>query len=623
MAQSSTGNGGAFFAPAVYLAIVRVTHGYLKTNSGMNAGRKTNSLRDIWRAYRRFAPYAAPDVLPMVTDAVTIVVAVMTNTMMIWLIGMPFDLVQQGKYDDVTQILLWFALVIVVNQGMQLWGSWLTQWMGLRSIGRIRNAMIDRLAYVSFPAANHWSKGDLLARLGNDVDNVKPYIVDTPLYSLSHILTAAIYIAMLFWIDLALAVAALAAIPVFVLHQRVLGGYKRHAAEQFMEKRGELLAFEEESLSNLRGISSANAEGFIGNVHRKLFESARRWAMRERGVDAGFTVGFTFLIYATGIAIVFLGLDGIREGRFSAGHLVSFLLYLGYLTVPARGMADILFQAMGNLGAARRVAEVLDCEPLVRDGAGARDVKILRGEIKIEQVAFGYPGREPIFRNMTLDIRSGETIALVGPSGCGKSTLALLLLRFYDVAAGRISIDGVDVRDMKLADLRRAIAIVWQEPYVVSGTLRENFLMYAPQADDAQLERACRASRAWEFIEPMPEKFATRIGAGGTSLSTGQKQRIAIAQALLGNGPILIMDEATSALDSQSEQAITEAMNILRRGRTTLLIAHRYSSLKSADRVAYFNGDGTVTVDCHDRLLDSHPGYRGAVEWQTALNSNE
>ena len=589
----------------------------------MNSRIKTNSLRDIWVAYRRFAPYTAPDVLAMFTDAFTIVVAVITNTMMIWLIGMPFDLVQQGKYDDVVEVLLWFALVVVVNQGMQFWGAWLTQWLGLRSIGRIRSAMIERLAYASFPTANRWAKGDLLARLNNDVDNVKPYIIDAPLYALSHLLTAVVYVAMLFWIDLPLALAALAVIPLFVIHQRVLGGYKRHAAEQFMEKRGELLAFEEESLSNLRGISSANAEGFIGNLHRKLFEIARHWAMRERGVDAGFMVGFSFLIYATGIVIVFVGLDGIREGRFGAGHLVSFLLYLGYLTVPARGMADILFQAMGNLGAARRVTEVLECEALVRDGAGGRNAEISRGDIKLEQVVFSYPEREPIFRNLTLDIHHGETIALVGPSGCGKSTLALLLLRFYDVAAGRILIDGIDVRDFKLADLRRGIAIVWQEPYVVSGTLRENFLMYAPQADDHQLERACRASRAWEFIEQMPEKFATRIGAGGTTFSTGQKQRIAIAQALLGNRPILIMDEATSALDSQSEQAITEAMNTLRRGRTTLLIAHRYSSLKSADRVAYFNGDGSVTVDRHEKLLESHPGYRGAVEWQTALRSDD
>ncbi len=536
---------------------------------------------------------------------------------MIWLIGMPFDLVQKGQFDQVMQVLFWFAVVIVINQIMQLIGSWLTQWLGLRAIGRIREALLASLVQVSFPAANRWSKGDLLARLGNDVDSIKSTIVDAPLYILSHILTATVYISMLFWIDTSLALVALAVTPLFVIYQRVLGSRKRHAAEQFVVKRGDLIAFEEEALSNLRGISSANAEGFITRLHHVVFETARHWAMKERVVDIGFMVGFTFLIYAAGLAIVFLGLDGIRAGRFGAGHLVSFLLFLGYLTVPARGLADIVFQAMGNFGAAKRVLEILHAIPLVAQSRNALDVRKVHGNITFDSVTFNYPDSARLYDQINLHVLAGETIALVGPSGCGKSTLALLLLRFYDVTGGRILIDDIDVRSFKLEDLRRNIAIVWQEPYVVSGTLRENLLMYAPEATEAELIAACNASRAWDFIEQLPQKLDTRIGAGGTSLSTGQKQRIAIAQSFLRDAPILIMDEATSALDSQSEQAISAAMNILRNGRTTILIAHRYSSLKSADRVAYFNGDGTLTIDKHERLLEIHPDYKGAVEWQT------
>ncbi|MBI3774058.1 MAG: ABC transporter ATP-binding protein [Gammaproteobacteria bacterium] len=580
----------------------------------------SNVVFEIWKTYRRFVPFVAPDILGVLVDALTIVVAVITNTLMIWLIGMPFDLVQKGQFDAVMEVLFWFAVVIVVNQAMQLIGSWLTQWLGLRSIGRIRNAVLTQLVQVSFPAANRWSKGDLLARLGNDVDSIKSTIVDAPLYILSHILTATIYISMLFWIDYALALVALAVTPLFIIYQRILGSRKRHAAEQFVAKRGDLISFEEEALSNLRGISSANAEGFITRLHHSVFEIARHWAMKERVVDICFMVGFSFLIYVTGLAIVFLGLDGIRAGRFGAGHLVSFLLFLGYLTVPARGLADIVFQALGNFGAAKRVLEVLYAQPLVSEVQDARDVQKLRGSIAIEDVSFSYPGSTLLYDRINLHIATGETIALVGPSGCGKSTLALLLLRFYDVTSGRILIDGIDVRTIRLEALRRNVAIVWQEPYVVSGTLRENLLMYAPEASEAELMTACSASRAWDFIEQLPQKLDARIGVGGTSLSTGQKQRIAIAQAFLRDAPILIMDEATSALDSQSEQAISAAMNKLCNGRTTILIAHRYSSLKSADRVAYFNGDGTLTVDRHDRLLESHPGYKGAVEWQTGRN---
>ena len=577
----------------------------------------SNVLLHVWRTYRGFAPFVAPDILAVLADAFTIVIAVITNTLMIWLIGLPFDLVQKGQFDEVMQVLFWFAVVIVINQAMQLIGSWLTQWLGLRSIGRIRNALIGSLVQVSFPAANRWSKGDLLARLGNDVDSIKNTIVDAPLYTLSHVLTATIYISMLFWIDTSLALVALVVTPLFVIHQRVLGSRKRRAAEEFVAKRGELIAFEEEALSNLRGISSANAEGFITRLHNAVFEVARHWAMKERVVDIGFMVGFSFLIYAAGLLIVFLGLDGIRAERFGAGHLVSFLLFLGYLTVPARGLADIVFQAMGNLGAAQRILEILHAQPLVREAPDARDMPKIRGSIEFNDVSFSYPGGAILYDKINLHITAGETIALVGPSGCGKSTLALLVLRFYDVSAGQILIDGVDLRSLSLSALRRHVAIVWQEPYVVSGTLRENLLMYAPEASEAQLISACSASRAWDFIEQLPQRLDARIGVGGTNLSTGQKQRIAIAQAFLRDAPILIMDEATSALDSQSEQAVSVAMNSLRNGRTTILIAHRHSSLKSADRVAYFNGDGTLTVDRHEHLLQIHPGYKVAVDWQT------
>ena len=581
----------------------------------------SNVLLHVWRTYRRFAPFVAPDILAVLADAFTIIIAVITNTLMIWLIGLPFDLVQKGQFDEVMQVLFWFAVVIVINQGMQLIGSWLTQWLGLRSIGRIRNALIGSLVQVSFPAANRWSKGDLLARLGNDVDSIKNTIVDAPLYTLSHILTATIYISMLFWIDTSLALVALVVMPLFVIHQRVLGSRKRRAAEEFVAKRGALIAFEEEALSNLRGISSANAEGFITRLHKTVFETARQWAMKERVVDIGFMVGFSFLIYATGLLIVFLGLDGIRVGRFGAGHLVSFLLFLGYLTVPARSLADIVFQAMGNLGAAQRILEILHAQPLVREAPDACDTQKVRGSIEFKDISFGYPGGAILYDKINLYITAGETIALVGPSGCGKSTLALLLLRFYDVSEGQILIDEIDLRSLSLSALRRHVAIVWQEPYIVSGTLRENLLMYAPEASEAQLIFACSASRAWEFIKQLPQRLDARIGVGGTNLSTGQKQRIAIAQAFLRDAPILIMDEATSALDSQSEQAVSAAMDSLRNGRTTILIAHRHSSLKSANRVAYFNGNGTLTVDRHEHLLQIHPGYKVAVDWQTGCST--
>jgi ABC-type multidrug transport system fused ATPase/permease subunit len=577
-----------------------------------------HSFRELWSTYAQYARFVRPDARNAILCAITVVVAVATNTVMIWLLGMPFGLVQAGQFEDVARVLIGFGVVVVVNQAAQFSGAWFVNHVGLKFNARTRNAMLDRLLSASFTGAAQWAKGDVLARLSTDTDRVRYCLVDAPLYMFSHVLTAAIYVAMLFWIDLALALIALTATPLFIVQQRVLGRYKRIASERSIATYAALLAREEETLSNLRGISTAAAESFMAAKHRAAVQHARRDAMKERAVDIVFTTTLTLLIFGIGLLVVSIGIDGVRSERFSVGHLVSFLLYLGYLTVPARGVADILMQAFGNLPAAQRVAQILGARPTVTERDGARDIPVLRGGIELRHVRFGFSGERALFNDINLTIAPGETIALVGPSGAGKSTFAQLLLRFHDVDAGAVLIDGVDVRDIRLGSLRQHIAMVWQEPFLASGTLRENFLMYKPDATDAQIEHACAASHAWEFIAALPQRLDTRIGFGGQSLSSGQRQRVAIAQAFLRSAEILILDEATSALDSQSEEAVADGLAELRRGRTTILIAHRYSSLKSASRVVYFNGDGTVTVGQHDELIAAHAGYRTAVEWQTA-----
>jgi ABC-type multidrug transport system fused ATPase/permease subunit len=572
---------------------------------------------ETWRVYRRFWPQVRGDWRAMVADYATIAAAVWTNAAMIWLIGMPFNLLQQGAYDQIPAVLAVFAAVVLFNQGMQYAGGMLTQWIGLRAIGRLRNALLARLLLLSFPVAGRIAKGDLLARLSNDVDQLKACIVDAPVYLGSHVLTLTLYVFMLFWIDARLAALALLIVPVYVVHQRYFALRKRRVAQTFLEKNAKLLAFEDEALTNLRSVSSATAEDQVARLHGAVFEDARVWAMKDRGLEYAFATTFSLLIYITGLAIVLMGIDGVRHGRFGAGELVSFLLYLGYLTVPARGFAQIFLQLAGNLGAAERVLQILDQPPAVQERHDARPLTVASGAIELRDLAFAYPGGPPLYAGLNLLIAGGETVALVGPSGVGKSTLANLLLRFYDPDRGRIAIDDQDIRDVTLHSLRQAVAMVWQEPLLISATIRENLLMVRPDADDAMLRRACVASHAAEFIDALPFGIETRIGADGVTLSAGQKQRLAIAQAFLRDAPILVLDEATSALDSHSERVVVAALDALRQGRTTLIIAHRYSSIQAAQRVLYFNGDGTLTVGRHAELMASHPGYRSAVEWQT------
>ncbi|WP_455203463.1 ABC transporter ATP-binding protein [Kaarinaea lacus] len=581
------------------------------------ANPQRKSFRSIWPAYRPYLKYVKPDWPLMVLDYFTIFIAVVTNTLMIWLIGKPFNLLQQGKYEQVIEALVLFGIVVLINQLFQLWGGLLTNKISYRIIGRMRNAVLERILFLSFPVINKMSRGDLLARLSNDVDVVKGVVFDSLLFIISHVLTLGIYIFMLFWIDTQLAIWALAISPLYLIHQRMFAPYKRQAAEKFLKNNGRLLGYEEQAIAHTRGINNYTAEPYIINLHKKVFEKARYWITRENNINLLFGITFTFMIYATGLVIVLLGIDGIRENRFGLGHLVSFLLYLGYLTVPSRGFADITFQCVGALGASQRLEEIFKAKPAASASALQSDLHISNGQISINNLTFAYETNTPIYRDLNLVINGGETIALVGPSGSGKTTVTNIITRYLEPQQGTIEIDGQNIRNVSLKSLRQHITIVTQEPFLLSETIKENLVMVKPNATDEQIIHACKNSFAWEFIEKMQHGIDTVIGDDGVDLSTGQKQRLSLSQAFLRDTPILIMDEATSALDSQSEQMVIEALQKLRQGRTTLIIAHRYSSIKSADRVVYFNGDGTITVGKHEELMQSHQGYQQAVQWQT------
>ncbi|NOX92976.1 MAG: ABC transporter ATP-binding protein [Gammaproteobacteria bacterium] len=581
-----------------------------------------HSTRPGWAAlrryYGRFRKYAHPDKGYFALDIFSIVIAVITNTVMIWLMGRPLSLIQSGQYDELPVVLGLFAFVLLVNQAAQLGGGWLTNWLSLRFVGRLRNAIVSRLLHLSFPVAGRMARGDLLARLSSDVDRISAILVGARLMLVSHLLTLVLYITMLFWINTRLALIALTTVPLFVLHQRVFSEHKRRATEGFLQTNGKLLAFEEQGLANLRGVSANTAEDHVTSMHQKAFARVSAWAMRDRGLGVAFSVSFTLLIYLAGLMIALFGLDDVRSGAMPVGLLVSFLLYMGYLSMPVRGLAGIAFQYVGNVPAALRILELMDAQPAVVDKPTAPDLRVQRGQIDIDRVSFAYPGGATVLHHAQARIQGGETVALVGPSGSGKSTLAALLLRFYDPQQGRILIDGEDLREVSIASLRRNVAVVWQESFVLNDTIRANLLMARPDATEEQLMTACQRSHAWEFIEALPDGLGAALGAGGTELSGGQKQRLAIAQAFLRDAPVLILDEASSALDSQSEQVIVQALNALRANRTTLLIAHRYSSIRTADRVIYFETDGNLTTGRHEELMASHPAYRDAVHWQTA-----
>ncbi len=543
---------------------------------------------------------------------------VASNTAMIWYVGVPFGQIQQGHFSAVGTTILVLVAIAVVNQLFHFSSLTLVNWLGLRYVGRLRKAVIQQLMWLEYPRAEQWSKGDLLARTSNDVDRVQSLIVEMPSYLVSHLLTLVFYVGALLWIDIDLALWAALCIPFFIVHQLLFNYPKRRASETFFRRNGRLLAFEEQVLSFLRGISTNNAQGRMAQRHGEVFDQARRAAMRMRWLDNGFNASLSLIIFLCGFYIVYSGVQRVEQGVMGLGQLVSFILYLGYISVPIRGLTQIPMQAQESFAAVQRLDQLFTTLPLVARLESPNQSKLLTtGDICFDQVHFSYPNGKSIFNGLDLNIHAGETVALVGPSGCGKSTLSQLLLRFFEPNAGRITIAQQDLRTIDPSIVRHSIAMVWQEPFLLDATVRENLLLTSEMASDADIWRALELAHAKTFVLALPQGLDTPLGSGGVTLSTGQRQRLAIAQAFLRDTPILVLDEASSALDSESEQHIVNALAQLRRGRTTLMIAHRYSSIRGADRVVYFCGDGKVVTGNHEQLLERQDGYREAVNWQT------
>ena len=272
----------------------------------------------LWQVYRRFFCYAQADTRFVALVIFTVVGLTVTNTAMVWLIGIPFDHLQAGRFDEVKQVLLWLVLMVVLNQAFHLSSTLTANWLGLRFVGRLRQAMMRHLLNLSVPGTARLQRGDILARLSKDVDMVQDMVLEVPLFLVSHLLTLVFYGAMLLWIDWSLALAALLMMPLFVVHQWLFGARKRRASQRFYHENGELLAFEEQALNNLRGISSVGAEARMAGRHASVFEQARRWAMKMRWLDQGFEVTLAGLIYLGGIGVVLLGIERIKVGLWAS-----------------------------------------------------------------------------------------------------------------------------------------------------------------------------------------------------------------------------------------------------------------------------------------------------------------
>jgi subfamily B ATP-binding cassette protein MsbA len=417
-------------------------------------------------------------------------------------------------------------------------------------------------------------------------------------------LTTAGAVVVMFHDDWILSLVLLVVAPLASGVMRRFSKQTTKAAKGAMAETSALSTAIMESLDGVRVIKIENRESFEeGRVAEVV---RRREKFLVRGADARARAAPATELLMTLIMAVVFAYAGWRaqHGGMSAGSFISFIGALGMASQSLRQLANLQTVFAEGMSAARRLFAALDVEPEIRDAAGARPLARAEGDLAFEQVGFAYGADgPPALKDVSLQVRRGETVALVGPSGGGKSTLLNLIPRFYDVSAGRVLIDGCDVREVTLESLRRQIALVTQEPFLFDDTIRANIAYARPDASQAEIEAAAKAAAAHDFISALPQGYDTAVGEAGARLSGGQRQRIAIARAFLKNAPILLLDEATSALDTESEAQVQAALKRLMAGRTTLLIAHRLSTVRGADRIYVIDQGRIVEAGDHDALV--------------------
>ena len=453
------------------------------------------------------------------------------------------------------------------------------------------------------------SVGDSIRRVTSDCGCVTTLVRDCGLPMAASVLTLVVMAGVSVWLSWQLTLVSVLVVPLMVPLFLRLGGPIGDRAYEYAEAEGAGYEVVERVLSAIPvmqafGREKANdralAAGYAGTL--TAARSANAASMRLRAA--------TGLVTAVGAAAVFyVGATLVLSHSLSVGSLTVFLAYLASVYSPLESIVDSGRHVLDAAGSARRVIEVFDLDQDVTEAADAVPLAGRRGEVVFDGVTFGYDAGRPVLSGLSLHVRPGEIVALVGGSGAGKTTLVSLLPRLYDPWAGRVLIDGQDVRSLQLGSLRRHVGLVLQQPFLFPISVAENIAYGRPGATRAEVERAARAAAADGFIAALPDGYDTVVGERGATLSVGQRQRVSIARALLLDPPLLVLDEPTSALDAETESGVVDALRAAGGTRTTLVIAHKLSTVRAADRIAVLHGGAVVAVGPHDRLLVESPHY--------------
>ncbi|MFI7657919.1 ABC transporter ATP-binding protein [Micromonospora parva] len=518
---------------------------------------------------------------------------------------------------DVT-LLVWLVLgmvaVAAVTSALGVVQTWISTQVGQRVMHRLRTDVFSHLQRQSLGFFTRTRTGEVQSRITNDIGGMQSVVTSTATAvaaNLTTVVATAVAMVALSW---QLSLVSLVVLPPAIWLTRRVARMRREITAQRQRELADLNVTVEEGLS-VSGVHLAKTLGTGPALIDRFTASSQRLVDLElRSELAGrWRMASMSIIFAAVPAVIYLaaGLPG-TAGTLSIGTLVAFTALQGGLFRPLMGLLNVGVSLTASLALFARIFEYLDLPVDVADPADPvrLDPARVRGHLRLEDVTFGYPGSDTAaLAGITLDVPAGTSLALVGETGSGKSTLAGLVSRLHDPTAGRITVDGVDLRDLRLADLAAIVGVVSQETYLLHTTVRENLRYARPDATDAEIEDATRAAQIHDLIAGLPDGYDTMVGSRGHRFSGGEKQRLAIARTLLRDPRILVLDEATSALDTETERAVQRAFDVLAQGRTTITIAHRLSTIRDADQIAVLDHGRIVEAGTHDSLLDRNGRY--------------
>ena len=514
--------------------------------------------------------------------------------------------IARGNPGYLDQALLGLLAVVSVMAASTYCRFYLVTWLGERVTADIRRGVFAHILELSPAFFDDTRTGEIISRLTNDTSLLEVVVGSSASFALRNFLLMLGALVMLAVTSLKLTALVLLGIPLVFLPIIVFGRKVRGLSRQSQDRIADVAAYVDETLHEIRTVQAYAHEALDRARFGTRVESQFATARTRIRVRALMVTQVLFLAFSGIGAILWIGGHDVVAGRISGGDLSAFVFYAVLVAGAVGAIAEVMGDLQRAAGAAERLLELLATRPAI--AAPARAVAFVPpvlGAIQFSGVTFAYPARLEVaaLSEITLTIAAGEKVALVGPSGAGKTTLFQLLLRFYDPGTGTIRVENLDLRTLDPRDVRRAFALVPQEPVIFATTVADNVRYARPEASDDEVIAACHAAYAWEFIERLPEGIQTELGERGVRLSGGQKQRLAIARAVLAKRPILLLDEATSSLDAESERLVQLAMNELMREHTTLIIAHRLATVQNVDRIVVLDHGRIVEQGTHGALI--------------------